>query len=60
MPKPHSNRDLEALIAEMEKSRVQTQKLRDKYERLEAAIQSMKEKRTKGRSSSDKSKASKK
>lgn len=60
MPKPHSNRDLEALIAEMEKNRVQTQKLREKYDNLEAAIQSMKEKRTKARSSSDKSKGQKK
>lgn len=53
--RPNTTRDLESLIAATEKNRIQLQKAREKFETLEAAIESAKKlpKRTKSGPSSD-------
>lgn len=43
MATPDSNRDLEALIAQTERNRVQVQKASEKLENLRAAIESARE-----------------
>ena len=52
MAKPNNYRDLEALIAETRKNRVQIQKAWEKVQTLEAAIESAKESRRKTKSGS--------